>query len=100
MVRDNIEKEILPNIESTILDHFPNLDVTYKPNDANSFLFAYVLGVLEDAYHKLYLVEGFGRYSDAEYFGIHRIVSEYKEKIKSKINQYIEENPQRIDIFP
>ena len=90
IIRNEIENEVLPNFESMVLNHFPNLNATYKPDDKFLFLFAYVIGVLEDAYHKVYLAEGFGEYSDEEYFSIHRLISEYKDQINVKINEYLQ----------
>lgn len=90
MIRDEIEKEVIPNLESMVLEHFPNLNATYKPDNVNLFLYAYTIGVLEDAYHKVYISQGFGEYSDEEYFGIHRLINEYSKQLKSRIDQYLE----------
>lgn len=92
LVRHEIENDVLPNLETMVLDHFPNLNATYKPEDSNSFLFAYTIGSLEDAYHKVYISQGFGEYSDEEYFGIHRLISEYRDPLKTKIKKYLQRN--------
>jgi len=91
MIKDDIEKDVLPDLETVLLNHYPHLQVAYKPKDPESFLFAYVIGNLEASYHKLFIMEfGLENYSDAEYFAIHRMITEYKQQIIVKVKEYLQ----------
>ena len=90
-VKDDIENYVLPNLETILLDHYPHLKIAYKPENPESFLFAYVIGNLEASYHKVFIVDyGLENYSDSEYFAIHRMITQYKEQIMAKIKKYLE----------
>jgi len=90
IVKDDIEKDVLPNLETMLLNHYPHLQIAYKPENSESFLFAYVIGNLEASYHKVFISKyGLLKYSDAEYFAIHRMITEYKEQIMEKIKEYL-----------
>jgi len=90
MVEDDIEKDVLPNLETMLLNHYPHLEVAYRPTDPESFLFAYVIGDLEASYHRLFIKEyGLGEYSEDEYFAIHRMIRVYKEQIMAIVKQVL-----------
>jgi len=89
MVKDDIENDVLPNLETMLLNHYSHLEVAYRPKDPESFLFAYVIGNLEASYHKLFIYDyGLENYSDAEYFAIHRIITAYREQIIAKVKEF------------
>ena len=90
IMKDDIENDVLPNLETMLLNHFPHLQVAYKPEDPITFLFAYVIGNLEASYHKVFIVEyGLKNYSDEEYFAIHRFVTNYREQMMKKVIEYL-----------
>ena len=90
MVEDDIEKDVLPNLETMLLSHYPYLEIAYKPKDLESFLFAYVIGDLEASYHKLFIQDyGLGEYSEDEYFAIHRMITVYKEQIMAIVKEVL-----------
>ena len=90
MVKDDIENDVLPNLETMLLNHYPHLEIAYKPKDPESFLFAYVIGNLEASYHKLFIQDyGLENYSDAEYFAIHRMITVYKKQIIAKVKEFL-----------
>ena len=90
MIKEDIENDVLPNLDTMLLNHYSHLQIAYKPKDPESFLFAYVIGNLEASYHKLFIIDyGLENYSDSEYFAIHRIITEYKEQVISKVKEYL-----------
>ena len=90
IVEDDIEKDVLPNLETMLLSHYPYLEIAYKPKDPESFLFAYVIGDLEASYHKLFIKEyGSAGYGEDEYFAIHRMITVYKEQIMAIVKEFL-----------
>jgi len=93
LIRDDIEKNVLPNLETMSLNHYEHLRVAYRPKDEESFLFAYVIGNLEANYHTRFIQDyGLGSYRDEQYFAIHRLITEYKDQISSKVKAYLEKH--------
>jgi len=92
-ITGDIENDVLPNLETILLNHYPHLQVAYKPENPESFLFAYIIGNLEASYHKVFIVDyGLENYSDDEYFAIHRIIRNYKEQIMEKVKEYLKKS--------
>jgi len=93
IVKDDIENHVFPNFETVLLNHYEHLRIAYKPKDEVTFLFAYLVGNLEASYHKLFIDHyGLERYSDQEYFEIHRLITAYREQIMTKVQEYLKLN--------
>ena len=93
-LRNDIESSVLPNLPTMFDKHYPELRISYKPKDEETFLFAYVVGNLESSYDTKYIEEfGLEAYTEHVYFAISRFVSSYKEDIMAIVQQYLKDNP-------
>jgi len=90
LIRIDIEKNVLPNLPTVFHKHYPELEVTYKPKDPETFLYAYVIGNLEGNYHTLFIQEcGIKEYDEDVYFAIHRFVGTYKARIMTIVKEFL-----------
>ena len=91
-VEDDIVKDVLPNLKTMLGNHYPHLEVAYRPEHPEFFLFGYVIGDLEASYHSLFIQDyGLGEYSDHEYFAIHRLITAYKEQIMAIVKEFLKD---------
>jgi len=90
IMRNDMENRVLSDLSTVFQKHYPELQITYKPKDPETFLFGYVVGNLEGNYHTMFIQEcGIKEFNEDVYFAIHRFVGTYKEDIMKIIQEFL-----------
>ena len=90
LVKDDIEKKVLPHLETSFLNHYPHLKISYRIKDPGTFLFAYVISNLEANYDTRFVQDyGLAKHNRDVYFAIHRTIAEYQEQIMAEVKEYL-----------